>query len=98
MGRLLYKPFGILFSVAAGKLAAKLFTSIWAAVDKDSTDGRPPRPTEADAPVGKAIAATAIEAATYAGTRAAFDRAGVRTFHHLTGVWAGPKPAKAKKQ
>lgn len=97
MGRLLYKPFGIVFSVVAGKVAAKIFMAIWAAVDKDADGIRPPRATEADAPVGKAIAATAIEAATYAGTRAAFDRAGVRTFHYFTGVWAGPKPAKAKK-
>ncbi|MTD46555.1 DUF4235 domain-containing protein [Conexibacter sp. W3-3-2] len=97
MGRLLYKPFGIVFSVLAGKIAAKLFTAIWAALDKDASDGRPPRPTEPNAPVGKAIAATAIEAATYAGTRAAFDRAGVRTFHYLTGVWAGPKPPKSKR-
>ncbi|WP_372789048.1 DUF4235 domain-containing protein [Paraconexibacter sp.] len=98
MGRLLYKPFGIVFSVVAGKLAAKLFTSIWVALDKDSDDGTPPRPTEAGAPVGKAVAASAIEAATYAGTKAAFDRMGVRAFHYFTGIWAGPKPPKDQRQ
>jgi len=94
MGRLLYKPFGIVLGVVAGKLAASLFASIWTAIDKDSTDGTPPRPGEKDAPVGKAIAATAIEAATYAGTKAAVDRAGIRGFQYFTGFWAGPKPPK----
>lgn len=96
MGRLLYKPFAIVLAVISSKLAGKAFRAIWSAVDKDSIDGTPPRPTEAGAPVGKAVAAVAIEAATYAGAQAAIDRAGVRTFHYLTGIWAGPKPKKAE--
>jgi len=91
MGRLLYKPFGIVLSIVASKLAGKAFRALWSAVDRDSIDGTPPRPTAAGAPVGKAVAATAIEAATYAGTQAAIDRAGVRSFYYLTGIWAGPK-------
>jgi hypothetical protein len=97
MGRLLYKPFGIVLGVIASKLAGKVFRALWTAVDKDSLDGTPPRPTQADAPVAKAVAATAIEAATYAGTQAAFDRVGVRSFHYLTGIWAGPKDKKEER-
>lgn len=92
MVRLLYKPFGILLGVIAGKVAAKLFAALWAAVDRDAEGVTPPRPTEAGAPVGKAIAASVIEGATYAGTKAVVDRAGVRGFHYLTGFWVGQKP------
>lgn len=91
MGRLLYKPFGIVLSVLASKLAARMFRATWSALDADSVDGKPPRPAQADAPAGKAVAASAIEAATYAGTQAMIDRAGMRAFQHLTGLWAGPK-------
>lgn len=91
MARLLYKPFGIVLSIVAVKIAGRIFHVVWKTVDKDAPDGVPPRATEASAPLGKAIAATAVEAATYAGTKAAFDRFGVRAFYYLTGFWAGSK-------
>ncbi len=97
MGRLLYKPFAIVLAVISSKLAGRAFRALWSAIDKDSIDGTPPRPTQADAPVAKAVAATAIEAATYAGAQAAIDRAGVRTFYYLTGIWAGPKDKKQER-
>jgi hypothetical protein len=92
MVRLLYKPFGFILGFIAGRIAAKLFGAVWAAVDRDAEGMTPPRSTEPDAPLGKAIAASLIEGATYAGTKALVDRAGVRGFHYLTGFWVGDKP------
>lgn len=94
MARLLYKPFGFLVGFIAGKLAAKVFALVWGRVDPQDTGALPPRTTEIDAPVGKAVAAAVVEGAAYMGTRALVDRVGLRTFYYLTGLWAGDKPEK----
>lgn len=88
MAKLLYKPFGILMAVITGKLAGALFDAVWARLDRKG-DGHVPGPTERGASPSRAIAATTVQAATYAGTKAAVDRFGVQVFHHLTGLWAG---------
>lgn len=88
MAKLLYKPFGILLAVITGKLAGGLFNALWAKLDRTG-DGTVPAPTEKGTGSGRAIAATAVQAATYAGTQTAVDRFGVKVFHHLTGLWAG---------
>ena len=88
MAKLLYKPFGILLAVVTGKLAAAIFDVLWPKLDRKG-DGTVPAPTEKGTSNGRAIAATAVQAATYAGTKTAVDRFGVRVFHHLTGLWAG---------
>ncbi len=90
MVKLLYKPFGIVLAVVTGKLAGALFDAIWPRLDRKG-DGSVPGPTERDASAGRAVAATAVQAATYAGTKAAVDRFGVRVFYHLTGLWAGTR-------
>lgn len=88
MAKLLYKPFGILLAVVTGRLAGALFNALWPRLDRTG-DGSVPAPTEKGAGTGRAVAATAVQAATYAGTKTAVDRFGVRVFHHLTGLWAG---------
>jgi hypothetical protein len=90
MAKLLYKPFGIVLAVVTGKLAGALFDAIWPRLDRKG-DGSVPGPTERNASAGRAVAASAVQAATYAGTKAAVDRFGVRVFHHLTGLWAGTR-------
>lgn len=92
MARLLYKPFGFIVSFAAGRIAAKVFAFVWARVDPEDTGAMPPRATEIDAPMGKAIAAAVVEGAAYMGTRAVVDRVGLNAFYRLTGLWAGDKP------
>lgn len=90
VAKLLYKPFGIILAVVAGKLAGALFDALWSHLDRKG-DGSVPGPTERNANAGRAIAATAVQAATYAGTKTAMDRFGVRVFHELTGLWAGTR-------
>ncbi len=90
MAKLLYKPFGIVLAIVTGKLAGALFDAVWPRLDRKG-DGSVPGPTERGADPRRAIAATAVQAATYAGTKAAVDRFGVQVFYHLTGLWAGTR-------
>ncbi len=90
MAKLLYKPFGIVLAIVTGKLAGALFDAVWPRLDRHG-DGHVPGPTERGASPGRAVAATAVQAATYAGTKAAVDRFGVHVFHHVTGLWAGTR-------
>jgi hypothetical protein len=91
--KLLYKPFGIITGLVAARLGKTAFKSVWSRVD----DRQPPRPTTEDAPFAKVVGAAVLEAAVMAGVGAAVNRAGAKTFHHLTGIWPGdkePEPAE----
>jgi hypothetical protein len=93
MAKLFYKPFGIIAGLLAGKLATKLFNALWAKIDPEGEEAGP-QPKLRETPAAKAVAGTALQAATFAGTRAVVDRASLRAFEHLTGAWAGDKPPK----
>jgi hypothetical protein len=97
MARLLYKPFGIIAGIVAGKLATTIFDKVWTKVDR-SGDGTAPAATLRDTSNARAISAAALQAATFAGTRAAVDRVSLRGFEYFTGAWAGAKPPKDKDQ
>ena len=92
--KILYKPFGIIAGVIGAKLAHSIFKTLWSRID----DEDPPKPTVAEASFPKVVGAAALEAATVAAIGAAVDRAGARTFHHLTGIWPGEhrQPESAK--
>jgi hypothetical protein len=85
MAKLLYKPFAIIASLIASRTGKSLFRVIWSKLD----DADPPAPEVADVPLGKVLAARSLEAATMAAVAAATQRASMRTFHHLTGLWPG---------
>ena len=86
--KILYKPFAIIAGLIGARIAKAIFKSLWSRID----DAEPPKPTTAGAPFGKVIGAATLEAATMAGVGAAVERAGARTFQHLTGIWPGDKP------
>jgi hypothetical protein len=86
--KLLYRPFGIIAGQIAARVGKKTFQALWARID----DAPAPASTTEGASVGKVVGARALEAATMAGVAAAVDRAFLRLFQHLTGLWAGPKP------
>jgi Protein of unknown function (DUF4235) len=83
--KILYKPFGIIASLIGAKIANSVFKALWSRIDHEE----PPSPTTAEASFPKVVGAAALEAATVAAISAAVDRAGARTFHHLTGIWPG---------
>lgn len=83
--KILYKPFGLIVALIGARLAKSVFKAVWAQID----EREPPKPTTANASMPKVMGAAALEAATMAGIGAAVDRAGARTFEHLTGFWPG---------
>jgi hypothetical protein len=86
--KLLYKPFGIVAGIVGARLGRKLFERLWSKVDEEA----PPSPTQGDADWRKAVGGAALEAAAFAGTKAAVNRMSAKSFHHLTGLWP-EKPA-----
>jgi hypothetical protein len=90
--KLLYKPFGIVSGILAGLVAKRLFDALWGVVD----DEEPPKATTLRTTWPKVLGAAAVEGLTFKVTRAAVDRAGAKSFHHVTGAWPGdkdPEPA-----
>jgi hypothetical protein len=85
--KLLYKPVGIVSGVVAGLVAKRLFEALWGVVD----DEEPPKPTTLRTTWPKVLGAAAVEGITFKVTRAAVDRAGAKSFHHVTGAWPGEK-------
>jgi Protein of unknown function (DUF4235) len=85
--KLIYKPFGIVLGILAGFLGKKVFEQLWGVIDKTE----PPKPTTKYATWPKVLGAAAVEGIAFRTTRAAVDRAGARSFEHLTGVWPGEK-------
>ena len=88
--KLLYKPFAIVLGIAGGIAGRKTFQAVWRTIDRDG----PPDAAVEGSPVGKAIAAVALEAAILAGVRAATTRAGLQGWKKFSGSWAGKRPAE----
>jgi hypothetical protein len=85
--KFIYKPFGIVLGILAGLLSKQIFNWIWSKFDEEE----PPKPTTEIAPLGKVLGAAAVQGITFKVTRAAVDRAGARSFAHVTGVWPGER-------
>jgi hypothetical protein len=85
--KLIYRPFGIVIGILAGVLSKKVFEVVWGLFDQEE----PPKPTTRDANWPKVLSAAAVQGITFKVTRAAVDRAGAKSFEHLTGVWPGEK-------
>jgi hypothetical protein len=85
--KILYKPFAIVAGVMAARVGRKTFKQIWGKIDEQD----PPDPSTQDAPLGKVVAAAALEAATMAAVAAAASRVSAQAFHYLFGIWPGKK-------
>ncbi len=83
--KIFYKPFGMVAGIIGARLGSRVFQAVW-----DSIDTAPPPAAEAgDAPLGKVVAAAALQAATMAAMGALVDRAAARAFRGLVGTWPG---------
>ena len=87
MGKLLYKPFGIILGIVAGIFGRKLFDFVWTKID----DEEPPGPTTKEAPLSKVLTAVALQAVIFKVIRTVVDRQGARGFEYMTGIWPGEK-------
>lgn len=82
----LYKPLGLVFSVAGGILAGKVFQHVWKLI---SNEDEPPDATSEDYDLSEILFAAAIQGAVFGLVKAAIDRGGARGFQKVTGVWPG---------
>jgi hypothetical protein len=86
VAKVLYRPFGLIFSVLGGIVAGAIFKRIWgAAADEEEA----PKATDATKGWGEVVVAAAAEGAVFGGVKALIDRAGATGFAHLTGAWPG---------
>jgi hypothetical protein len=92
--KILYQPFGIIARMISARLARRVFKAVWGTIDKRA----PPRAGTEHTTLSKVVTAAVIEAATTAATRATVDRASLKWFHFLTGIWAGEKDPPAEKK
>ena len=83
--KLLFIPFSVVGGLISGFLAKKLFEQLWGVVD----DEEPPKPEHRQVPMGKVVAAAALEGAIFKGTRAAIDHKSRQAFANATGTWPG---------
>ena len=83
--KLLFIPFSVIGGLLSGFLAKKLFEQAWGIVD----DTEPPKPQHREVPLGKVVAAAALEGAIFKGTRAAIDHKSREAFANATGTWPG---------
>jgi uncharacterized protein DUF4235 len=88
MTKILYKPFGILFSVLGGILAGAIFKRVWRVV---ADEEEAPKATDRRRGWGEIIPAAAAQGAVFGGVKAVLDRAGAAGFARVTGAWPGDK-------
>ena len=84
--KLLYRPFGILFSVLGGILAGAIFKQVWKLV---AGEEEAPKAKESEYGWREILPAAAAQGAVFALVKAAVDRSGAEGFKKLTGVWPG---------
>ena len=87
LGKIIYKPIGIVLGLIAGLLASRVFQFIWSKID----DEEPPGPTTQQADWSKVLAAAAVQGMVFKTVRTVVGRYGAQGFHHLTGVWPGER-------
>jgi hypothetical protein len=85
--KLLFIPFSIVAGLLSGLVGRKLFAQVWGLVDEEE----PPGSKHRDTSWQKLLAATALEGAIFAATKAAVDHGSRRAFANLTGTWPGEK-------
>ncbi len=97
VSKILYTPLSVGLGIGAGIVARKGFDAIWDKLD-GSGDG-PPSAGDQEASVAKVAAAAALQATTFAVTKAVVDRQGRRFYQHITGFWPGTtvEQAQAKR-
>jgi uncharacterized protein DUF4235 len=84
MGKLAYKPVGLLLGIGAGAVAGFVFKEVWKVA---SGDDDAPNATDEDRGWGEILAAAALQGAIFALVKAAVDRSGAVGVRKITGQW-----------
>jgi hypothetical protein len=86
--KLMYKPVGIIASVAGGMLASMLFARIWRAL---TGKGDVPETMDETKSWVDVVPAAALHGIVFGVVKALVDRAGAKEFERLTGRWPGTR-------
>jgi hypothetical protein len=80
-----FTPLGLIFGLAGGQMAKKLFDLLWGVVDDEEV----PRPKHREVPYVKLIAALLVEGAITRVVRGMIDHGARHGWLRLTGAWPG---------
>jgi hypothetical protein len=86
--KLLYRPVGIVSSIAGGLIASMLFKQIWKRVSAGE-NADPPTPLQSEYPFKEILLAALLQGAIFAGVKAVIQRQGAKGFQRVTGEWPG---------
>jgi hypothetical protein len=86
VGKVAYKPVGLLLGIGAGAIAGFVFKEVWKRV---SGDDDAPNATDEDRGWGEILAAAALQGAIFAVVKAVVDRGGASGVRKITGEWPG---------
>lgn len=85
MGKLLFRPVGVVGGIVAGIFGRRLFQWVWTKAD----DEEPPDPKHRDIAMPRLVVALLLEGAVYGLVRGLFDHGSRRVFYGATGNWPG---------
>lgn len=86
--KILYRPVGIVSSIAGGLIASMLFKQIWKRVSAGK-GADPPTPLQSEYPFKEIMLAALLQGAIFAGVKAIIQRQGAKGFQRMTGEWPG---------
>lgn len=86
MGKVLYTPFSIVFSVLGGLIAGSIFKQIWKRI---SDEEEAPKALESEYGWKEILPAAALQGAIFALVKALVQRGGARGVQKATGYWPG---------
>jgi hypothetical protein len=84
LGKVAYKPVGLVLGAAAGVLSGLVFRAVW---NRASGQDEVPHATDEERGWGEILAAAALQGAIFSVVRAAVDRAGAAGVRRATGYW-----------
>lgn len=86
VGKLAYKPVGMVLGAVAGAASSALFKQAWHRIAGDEV---PPKVSEEERGWREVLIAATLQGAIYALVRAAVSRAGATGMRKATGYWPG---------
>ena len=86
--KILYRPIGLVGSVAGGLIADVIFKKVWhQGAPGDHPD--PPAALETGRPLKEILLAAVIQGALFSLVKTLIDRGGARAFQRWSGEWPG---------
>jgi hypothetical protein len=84
LGKVAYKPVGLLLGAASGMAAGAVFKQVWKRIGRDDDA---PNATDEERDWSEILVAAALQGAIFALVKAAVDRSAATGVRRLTGKW-----------